>query len=95
MPILLKQYVNSMEGKTKTAEEIWNNTGFIDDYKIMGIKKQLDFAVIQTMETYATQEREKAVEELKKELLNNLPLPYDFDDLYYMERIKEVIEKLK
>jgi hypothetical protein len=50
---------------------------------------------IEAMEIYATQEREKAVNEFKEELLNNLPAPYIADDLYYMDRIKEVIEKLK
>ena len=85
-----------MVNKTKTAEEIWNNTGFIDDYKITDIKNQLDFAVIQSMETYATQEREKAVNEFKQRLIKAITSEVNFDDGYdSILSVQNIIEKLK
>jgi hypothetical protein len=50
---------------------------------------------LEAMEIYAKQESEKAVREFKDKFLILLPEPYIADDLYYIERIKELIEKLK
>jgi hypothetical protein len=85
-----------MESKTKTAEEIMSkhfkecfethNEKISEKYRLYFHKAMLE---------YANQEMEKAVNEFKEELLNNLPSPYIADDLYYIDRIKEVIEKLK
>jgi hypothetical protein len=75
-----------MEGKTKTADDILNS-------KSRGLFK---FEILEAMEIYAEQEREKAVREFKDKLINEISEGNSIDTSYvYYAELVGLIENLK
>jgi len=95
MPILLKQYVNSMEGKT--AEEIMSKH-FKECFETHNEKISEKYILYfhKAMKEYAQQEREKAVNEFKQRLIKAITSEVNFDDGYdSILSVQNIIEKLK
>ncbi len=87
--------------ESKTAEQILRNRMYLDSntksdnlkrfYSLVSYERE-----IEAMETYATQEREKAVNEFKERLIKEITSEVNFDDGYdSILSVQNIIEKLK